>query len=188
MPFVVCHVTKCEDIVGKSNLKRVEVDIGAAEPLVVVTNAPNVRLDTHTAVATVGTEVESGGEVVVIKKQAVGGVMSEGMLADSTMLGWAGGAAGICVQLPLSFAVGSEAPRSKPRLDGGGGGESASAAAGPQKSEKELKAEAKAARKAELAAKKAARIAKKAAGGGGGGGEEGEDDKDGDEEEEEGTA
>jgi tRNA-binding EMAP/Myf-like protein len=48
----------------------------------------------------------------------VAGVMSEGMICDSIMLGWAGGAAGLAVQIPATFALGSEAPSSKPRMDG----------------------------------------------------------------------
>ena len=73
------------------------------------------------------------------------------------MLNWAGGAEGICVQVPPTYSPGDPAPTSKPRMDGG------STPAVPEKSDKELKAEAKAAKKAEAAAKKEARKAKKLA-------------------------
>lgn len=53
---------------------------------------------------------------MVVKKTAVGGVMSEGMLCDSRMLGWQGGAEGIAVQIPESFEIGACPPSSKPRL------------------------------------------------------------------------
>ena len=42
-------------------------------------------------VATVGAELKDGDKV---KRAPVGGVMSEGMLCDGPMLGWAGGGAG----------------------------------------------------------------------------------------------
>ena len=40
------------------------------------------------------------------------------MVCDSVVLGWTGGAAGIAVQVPSTFALGDEAPSSKPRMDG----------------------------------------------------------------------
>jgi len=63
------------------------------------------------AVALVGSSFvnEEGGESMV-SKSAVGGVMSEGMLCDSRMLGWVGGAAGIAVLIDESIKIGS-APR-----------------------------------------------------------------------------
>ena len=71
----------------------VEVDVGGAAdgPVIVVTNAPNVRLESRVAVALVGAVV---GDVTVTKSK-VGGRTSEGMLCDSTMLGWSGGASGV---------------------------------------------------------------------------------------------
>lgn len=41
--------------------------------------------------------------------------MSEGMLCDSRMLGWSGGAEGIAAQIPDSVAIGESPPSSKPR-------------------------------------------------------------------------
>ena len=108
MPFVVGHVIDCSVITGKSNLKRCEVDVGAEEPIIIVSSAPNVRQDTHTVVALIGTVVEIAGESVVVKKQTVGGVMSEGILCDTAMLGWGSGSIGNCVQVPTSFVPGSE--------------------------------------------------------------------------------
>ena len=150
MPFVVGIVESCEEISAK--LKKLSVNVGGGEPLTIVTNASNVREGTRTCVALIGTVVED----VEVKKMSVGGTTSEGMLCDSKMLNWAGGAEGLCVQVPASFSPGDPAPTSKPRLDGG-----TTPAAAPEKSDKELKAEAKAAKKAEAAAKKEARKAKK---------------------------
>lgn len=173
MGFVVGLVLKCEPVPGKDKLKVVTVDIGDGSPLSIVTNAPNIRDGTRTCIATIGTTVEIDGEEVQIKKTNVGGVVSEGTVCDSVMLGWAGGASGVAVQVPASCSLGSAAPTSKPRMDGGAGSEPAA----PELSAKELKAAEKAARKAALAEKKAARKAAKESGGG----KEGEDNGDGNE-------
>ena len=70
------------------------------------------------AVAPIGSKVlDEEGEEMEIKKTTVGGVVSEGMLCDSRMLGWSGGAAGIAVQIPDSIAVGEAPPATKPRKD-----------------------------------------------------------------------
>ena len=95
--------------------------------------------------------------------------MSEGMLCDGPMLGWAGGGAGTAVLLPDTFKPGDKLHGSRPRLDGGSGGDDAPAA--PRRQihrsrsgrafEKKMSKEEK---KAALAAKRAARAAKKAGG------------------------
>ena len=54
---------------------------------------------------------------MVLKNTSVGGVMSQGMLCDSRMLGWVGGAAGLAVQIPESIEIGSSPPSSKPRVN-----------------------------------------------------------------------
>jgi len=51
----------------------------------------------------------------MLKDTTVGGVVSEGMLCDSRMLGWQGGAEGLAVQIPENFELGSAPPSSKPR-------------------------------------------------------------------------
>ena len=65
-----------------------------------------------------------------MKKATVGGVVSEGMLCDSNMLGWSGGAKGVAVQVPDNFELGVAPPTSKPRIDGGGDATAYCAAAG----------------------------------------------------------
>lgn len=68
------------------------------------------------AVAPAGaTVLDDEGEEMELKKTTVSGVVSEGMLCDSRMLGWAGGAAGLAVQIPDDFDIGSAPPSSKPR-------------------------------------------------------------------------
>lgn len=68
------------------------------------------------AVALAGSVVELDGEEVSIKKTSVGGVMSEGMLCDSKMLGWAGGGAGVAARIPDTVPIGSPPPAEKPRM------------------------------------------------------------------------
>jgi tRNA-binding EMAP/Myf-like protein len=174
MPFVQGVVTSCEPVKNKDNLKVVTVNIGESEEVTIVTNASNIRLDTKTVVATIGTDLEYDGETITIKKTNVGGVQSSGMICDSVMLGWSGGSAGTCVNLQNfpEFKIGDPAPREKPRGIGGGPSESKE----PELSAKELKALEKEKRKAELAKKKADRKAKKDAGGESKGNDDDEDE------------
>ena len=84
--------------------------------LTVVTSAPNVRIGSRVAVAPVGSAVElDDGSSMTLQKTTVGGVVSEGMLCDSRMLGWTGGAAGVAVQIPDSMEIGACPPNEKPR-------------------------------------------------------------------------
>ena len=177
MPFVVGKVLTCDPVAGKDKLKQCTVDIGT-EVVTIVSNAPNIRVGTRTCVATLGTEVEFEGSPLEIKPTNVGGVISNGMICDSVMLNWAGGASGLCVQVPESCALGSPAPTSKPRMDGAGAAEAV-----PEISAKDLKAQEKLARKAANAEKKAARKAAKEGGSKGGaddaaGGDADEEDDD----------
>ena len=80
------------------------MDIGSGgDPLTIVTNASNVRVDSRVVVATVGCELRDG---TTVKKAAVGGVSSEGMLCDAPMLGWVGGGAGAAALVPETFSAG----------------------------------------------------------------------------------
>ena len=103
------------------------------------------------------------GEMMDVTKATVGGVISEGMLCDSRMLGWIGGAQGIAVNLPDNFDIGAVPPSSKPRPNNGesqsGGAESSSVEPGlfekklSKEEKKKLAAERKAKRKAAKEAK-----------------------------------
>ena len=124
---VIISLEDCGSCRGKA-LRACKIRIGgtddstydeATDIVTVVTSAPNVREKSRVVVATNGTSVlGDDGEPLEIKKAVVGGVTSEGMLCDSKMLGWIGGAKGIAVNLPDSFAVGSPPPSSKPRPNG----------------------------------------------------------------------
>ncbi len=63
------------------------VDIGAEEPLQIVTNAKNVKEGNFVPVAMIGTTVTEGGESMVIKKCKVRGVESQGMFCGLSTLG-----------------------------------------------------------------------------------------------------
>lgn len=121
--YKVCQIMTVDLL--KAPLKKLQVAIcdegaaGAEEKLIlVVTNAPNVVAGKRSVVATEGAVVESGGEEVTIKRTQVGGVMSNGMMCDSKMLGWSGGGAGVAVTIPDTFPLGSAPPPHMPRGDG----------------------------------------------------------------------
>mmetsp|Transcript_13517 Transcript_13517/g.26950 ORF Transcript_13517/g.26950 Transcript_13517/m.26950 type:complete len:186 (-) Transcript_13517:200-757(-) len=104
-------------------LRVVSVDVGGDSPCVnIVTSAQNVRVGSRVVVAPVGSKVpnKDGDGFMLITRATVGGVVSMGMLCDSTMLNWSGGARGVAVQVPDSIPLGSPPPKTKPRLDGGG--------------------------------------------------------------------
>ena len=117
----VVSVEECSTC-KKSNkrLYACRIDIGADAEISVVTAASNVRQDSRVVVAPINSYISKNGEDVKVTKATVGGVVSEGMLCDSDMLGWSGGAKGVAVQVPESFSLGDAPPSSKPRMDGGG--------------------------------------------------------------------
>ena len=175
--FVVAKVLSVEPIPNKDNLKRIAVDVGDGDDddkvLRIVTNAKNVsEAGVLIAIAKVGSTLKDG---TVIKKQLVGGEMSEGMVLDAPLLNWKSGSHGLAAILPsderkpLFFKAGDKVPRSRPRSDGLVGDEK------ENESKKEEVVETMFARKltkeekkAALEAKRAARAERKKGGGGGG--------------------
>jgi len=163
--YKVGVVLSVEGCGGKgAGLKACKVDVGNDQVLTVVTSASNVREGSRVAVAPAGSAVVGDdGEEIAVKKTSVGGVSSEGMLCDSKMLGWLGGAAGIAAQIPESCEIGSPPPESKPRP----GGAAADAPQGEQEQvqglfEKKLtKEEKKKLAEERRKARKAAKEAKK---------------------------
>ena len=144
---------------GSKTLKICNVDVGLDEPVCIVTNAPNVREGSRVVVALAGSTVlNEEGEEMEVTKTSVGGTMSDGMMCDSKMLGWTGGAAGVAVQVPDDFDIGSPPPATKPRpKDSNNTEASAAPPAGEGLYERKLTKE----EKKKLAAEK--RAAKKAA-------------------------
>mmetsp|Transcript_28342 Transcript_28342/g.77564 ORF Transcript_28342/g.77564 Transcript_28342/m.77564 type:complete len:182 (-) Transcript_28342:428-973(-) len=148
---------KCE------KLRKCIVDIGAEEPINIVTNA-SIVAGKRVVVAPVGATVDGKP----VKKAQVGGVSSEGMLCDAPLV-WGKGSANIPATLPDQYQPGDEPPSERPQ-----GGPPSDASEVPavrtekplfelkQKLSKEEKKAAAEAKKAELAAKKAARKAAQA--------------------------
>lgn len=163
---------KCKG--GGKVLQSLKIQIGEGDDeddencfITVVTSANNVRDKSRVVVAPAGSSVlDDEGELLEVKKATVGGVVSQGMLCDSYMLGWKGGGRGMAAILPDSFAIGLTPPESKPRGRGVGGGEdaAASAPAAPGLFEKKLtKEEKKKLAEERRRARKAAKEAKAAA-------------------------
>ena len=116
--IVVARVTAVEPIPNKDKLRKVTLDAGGAAEVVVVTNSA-VHLHTLVCVALPGATVRVGGEEVQVKAAAVGGVASGGMLCDSAMVGWKGGAAGLAATVPEAAGMqpGQAVPAARPRGD-----------------------------------------------------------------------
>jgi tRNA-binding EMAP/Myf-like protein len=118
--YVVGLVLSVEPL--KKDLKKVMVDVkGDGEGVQIVTNAKYIEVNWKVVVALENSIVPAGGSVddgdaVLVKKTSVGGVMSHGMLCDSAMLNWTGGAKGFVQQLPDSFEIGSAPPSARPRV------------------------------------------------------------------------
>lgn len=110
--YKVGLIVGCEEVTG-TKLKKIQVDVGASEPIDVVTNAPNVKEGIRIVVACAGATVDG----VKIKRTQISGIPSNGVVCDSVMLGWTGGGAGTAVTLPESFAVGTAPPPQRPRGD-----------------------------------------------------------------------
>lgn len=125
--FVIGRVLVVEAIPKQKDLKRVLVDVrgdGDAEAAVqIVTNAKYIEVSWLVVVALENAIVPAGAvlgddpDAVQVKACSVGGVKSRGMVCDSPMLAWTGGAKGAVQQLPegCGFEVGSKPPSARPR-------------------------------------------------------------------------
>lgn len=115
-----------EPVQKQKDLKKVLVDIvgdqDESKAIRVVTNAKHVDVGDRIVVALVdaivpaGARLDEDSNAIQIRPTSVAGVMSHGMLCDSVMLGWTGGAKGIAQKMPSSCLVGSAPPSSRPRL------------------------------------------------------------------------
>lgn len=121
--YKVGVIVSLEELSSKSggkSLRLCMVNVGNDDDLVpVVTSAPNIREQSRVAVALAGSTVlTDDGDELKLQKTTVGGKMSHGMLCDSKMLGWSGGASGVAVQIPDDIDIGSSPPSTKPRPKG----------------------------------------------------------------------
>ena len=125
--FKIARVLKVEAIPKQKDLKKILVDIvgdGNEESSIqIVTNAkyiePNwlVVVALENAIVPAGADLGDGPDVIQVKPCSVGGVKSYGILCDSPMLGWTGGAKGAVSQLPIddTYQIGDEPPSMRPR-------------------------------------------------------------------------
>ncbi len=113
----IARVTAVEAIPNKDKLRKVTLDTGAGE-VVVVTNS-TVYPATLVCCALPGARVTVEGEEVTVKRASVGGVASGGMLLDSAMVGWKGGAVGLAATVPEAAGLkpGDAVPAARPRGD-----------------------------------------------------------------------
>ena len=99
---VVGRIEKVEPHPNADRLRVCAVDVGAGAPLTIVCGAPNAAAGMKAPCARVGATLPGG---LAIKKAAVRGVESNGMLCSAKELGIADDASGLYV-LPADAAVG----------------------------------------------------------------------------------
>ncbi|NCT67329.1 MAG: phenylalanine--tRNA ligase subunit beta [Rhodanobacteraceae bacterium] len=99
---VVGEIVGCEPHPNADKLRVCQVAIGAGEALTIVCGAPNARLGLKAPLATIGTTMPNG---LQIKKAALRGVESNGMLCSARELGIDADASGL-MELPPDAPVG----------------------------------------------------------------------------------
>ena len=100
---LVGEIVGCEPHPNADKLRVCQVAIGAGSPLVIVCGAPNARLGLKAPLATIGTTMPNGIE---IKRAALRGVESNGMLCSAKELGIDADASGL-MELPADAPVGT---------------------------------------------------------------------------------
>jgi tRNA-binding EMAP/Myf-like protein len=124
--YKIGKVLSVEAIPKQKELKKVLVDVTGdgdeSTAVQIVTNAKYIDagwivvVALENAIVPAGANLDEDPDAIQIKATAVGGVMSRGMLCDSPMLKWTGGAKGAVQQLPDSFQIGDAIPTARPRV------------------------------------------------------------------------
>lgn len=124
--YRIGNVLSVEPIAKQKDLKKVMVDVNGdseeGSAVQIVTNAKYIEVGwkvvvaLENAIVPAGSALDEDPDAIRIKATAVGGVMSRGMLCDSPMLKWTGGAKGMVQQLPESFKIGDAIPSARPRV------------------------------------------------------------------------
>lgn len=121
--YRIARVVSVDRIQKQKDLKKVLVDSsGNGDTIQIVTNAKYIEPGWLVVVALEGAivparaNIEEDTDAIQLKSTSVGGILSKGMLCDSPMLGWTGGAKGVVVQLPESYKIGDQPPESRPRI------------------------------------------------------------------------
>ena len=110
---LVGQVTEAAAVPNKDKLTRLKVDVGGGKEVTVVTNARYCEVGKRLVVALPGACLAGLEEPVA--RATVGGGKSEGMVCDSPMLGWSGGAAGQAVFLTEEYLPGDSPPQTRPK-------------------------------------------------------------------------
>lgn len=122
--YKIGKVLNVEEI-PKQKLKKVLIDVvgnGDLETAVqIVTNAKHIEVNElvvvalENAIVPAGSVLDEDAGAIQVKPTSVGGVKSYGMVCDSPMLKWVGGAAGIVQKLSeADFKVGDKPPAARP--------------------------------------------------------------------------
>jgi phenylalanyl-tRNA synthetase beta chain len=101
--IVVAEIVECSPHPNADKLRVCKVAIGAAEPVQIVCGAPNARAGLKAPLATVGATMPGGMQ---IKKAALRGIDSFGMLCSAKELGIDADASGL-LELPADAPVGT---------------------------------------------------------------------------------
>ena len=104
---VVAEIVGCETHPDADKLRVCKVAVGSGDPLTIVCGAPNARLGLKAPLATIGTTMPNG---VQIRKAALRGVESNGMLCSAKELGLDADASGL-MELPADAPVGEPLAR-----------------------------------------------------------------------------
>src|SRR5450432_3585464 len=99
---VVAQIIDCEPHPNADKLRVCKVSIDRGEPLQIVCGAPNARAGLKAPLATIGAKLPNGME---IKKAALRGIESNGMLCSAKELGIDSDASGL-MELPADAPVG----------------------------------------------------------------------------------
>jgi phenylalanyl-tRNA synthetase beta chain len=94
---VIGKVLTCKKHPDADKLSVTSVDIGTSQPLQIVCGAPNVASGQTVPVATTGTLVFKGDDVLEIKKSKIRGELSEGMICAEDELGLGNSHEGIMI-------------------------------------------------------------------------------------------
>jgi phenylalanyl-tRNA synthetase beta chain len=100
---VVGEIVACEQHPNADKLRVCQVSIGTAAPQQIVCGAPNARVGLKAPLATIGAKLPNGME---IKKAALRGVESNGMLCSAKELGLDADASGL-LELPADAPAGT---------------------------------------------------------------------------------
>jgi tRNA-binding EMAP/Myf-like protein len=124
--YKIGQIVTVEEIPKKKDLKKVLVNLSNTEEedlIQIVTNAKYVEIGWKVVVALkdaivpAGSKLDEDSNAMLVSPTSVGGVKSDGMICDSFMLGWNGGAKGVIQQIPDSYEIGTCPPDSRPRTE-----------------------------------------------------------------------